>query len=51
MTPEASLAGISARKLWLWYAAAVAAFIPAIGLHCVGEEAIFPKASLFLFCF
>ena len=49
MTPEASLAGISARKLWMWYAAAV--FIPAIGFHCVGEEAIFPKASLFLFCF
>jgi 4-amino-4-deoxy-L-arabinose transferase-like glycosyltransferase len=37
---------ISVRKLWLWYAAAAAAFIPAIGFHYVGEEAIFPKASL-----
>ena len=46
MTPEASPAEISARKLWLWYAAAAAAFIPAIGFHYVGEEAIFPKASL-----
>ena len=46
MTPEASPADISARKLWLWYAAAAAAFIPAIGFHYVGEEAIFPKASL-----
>ena len=46
MTPEASPAGISARKLWVWYAAAAAAFIPAIGFHYVGEEAIFPKASL-----
>lgn len=46
MTPEASPAEISTRKLWLWYAAAAAAFIPAIGFHYVGEEAIFPKASL-----
>ena len=46
MTAEASPAEVSARKLWLWYAAAAAAFIPAIGFHYVGEEAIFPKASL-----
>lgn len=46
MTPDASPAEISTRKLWLWYAAAAAAFIPAIGFHYVGEEAIFPKASL-----
>lgn len=46
MTPDASPSEISARKLWLWYAAAAAAFIPAIGFHYVGEEAIFPKASL-----
>jgi 4-amino-4-deoxy-L-arabinose transferase-like glycosyltransferase len=46
MTPEASPAEISTRKLWMWYAAAAAAFIPAIGFHYVGEEAIFPKASL-----
>ena len=41
MTPEASLAGISARKLWMWYAAA-AAYIAAIEFRYVGEEAIFP---------
>jgi 4-amino-4-deoxy-L-arabinose transferase-like glycosyltransferase len=46
MTPEASPAEISTRKLWLWYAAAAVAFIPAIGFQYVGEEAIFPKASL-----
>ncbi|MGQ0580259.1 MAG: ArnT family glycosyltransferase [Betaproteobacteria bacterium] len=46
MTAEASPAAISTRKLWLWYAAAAAAFIPAIGFHYVGEEAIFPKSSL-----
>lgn len=46
MTAESSPAEVSARKLWLWYAAAAAAFIPAIGFHYVGEEAIFPKASL-----
>ena len=46
MTSEASPAEISTRKLWPWYAAATAAFIPAIGFHYVGEEAIFPKASL-----
>jgi 4-amino-4-deoxy-L-arabinose transferase-like glycosyltransferase len=46
MTAETSSDGISTRKLWLWYVAAAAAFIPAIGFHYVGEEAIFPKASL-----
>ena len=44
MTPEASPAEISTRKPWLWHAAA--AFIPAIGFHYFGEEAIYPKASL-----
>jgi 4-amino-4-deoxy-L-arabinose transferase-like glycosyltransferase len=46
MASEASPIEISTRKLWLWYAAAAAAFIPAIGFHYIGEEAIFPKASL-----
>ena len=39
-----TLAGRS--KLWLWYAAAGAAFLPAVGFHYVGEEAIFPISSL-----
>ena len=34
------------RKLWLWYAAGAAAFVPTLWLHYVGEEAIFPIASL-----
>lgn len=46
MTAATPAAAISARKLWLWYAAAAAAFIPALALHWVGEEAIFPKVSL-----
>lgn len=46
LAAEASPAAVSARRLWLWYAAAAAAFIPAIGFHYVGEEAIFPLVSL-----
>ena len=33
-------------KLWVLYAVAAATFIPAIGFHYVGEEAIFPLVSL-----
>jgi 4-amino-4-deoxy-L-arabinose transferase-like glycosyltransferase len=36
----------STRGLWLWYGAGAAAFLPALGFYYVGEEAIFPKASL-----
>lgn len=46
MAAEAFPTAVSARKLWLCYAAAAAAYIPVIGFHYVGEEAIFPKASL-----
>lgn len=46
MTAQATPAQTSARKLWLWYAAGAAAFIPTLWFHYVGEEAIFPKASL-----
>ena len=34
------------RKLWVLYMLGAAAFIPAIAFHYVGEEAIFPLASL-----
>lgn len=37
---------LTARRLWWYYAAAAAAFVPTIGFQYVGEEAIFPKASL-----
>ncbi|MBM3358593.1 MAG: hypothetical protein FJY54_12805 [Betaproteobacteria bacterium] len=46
MTPEMPHAEVSARKLWLWYAAGAAAFIPVFRLHYIGEEAIFPIVSL-----
>ncbi len=46
MTAENGPAGVSARKLWVLYAAAAAAFIPALGFYYVGEEAIFPISSL-----
>jgi 4-amino-4-deoxy-L-arabinose transferase-like glycosyltransferase len=35
-----------ARRWWLLYAVAAATFLPAIGFHYVGEEAIFPISSL-----
>lgn len=44
--PELHATSVTRRKLWLWYAAAAAAFVPAIGFHYVGEEAIFPVVSL-----
>lgn len=34
------------QRLWLLYAVAAASFLPAIGFHYVGEEAIFPISSL-----
>lgn len=43
---ETRSAGISTRGLWLWYGAAAAAFLPALGFYYVGEEAIHPKAAL-----
>ena len=36
----------AARALWVLYAVAAASFLPAIGFHYVGEEAIFPISSL-----
>ena len=35
-----------ARKLWILYAVAAAAFLPTLRFHYVGEEAIFPVISL-----
>ena len=37
---------IQARRYWVFYAVAAATFLPAIGFHYVGEEAIFPITSL-----
>ncbi len=37
---------IQARRYWVFYAVAAATFLPAIGFHYVGEEAIFPISSL-----
>ena len=34
------------RHFWLWYAAGVAAFLPVLRFHYVGEEAIFPIGAL-----
>ncbi len=36
----------AANRLWRFYAIAAATFLPAIGFHYVGEEAIFPISSL-----
>jgi 4-amino-4-deoxy-L-arabinose transferase-like glycosyltransferase len=44
VTPATPYAG--ATRLWWFYAAAAATFLPAIGFYYVGEEAIFPIASL-----
>ncbi len=35
-----------ARRWWLFFAVAAATFLPALGFHYVGEEAIFPISSL-----
>lgn len=43
---EVSAVSTDRRRLWLWYTAGAAAFIPVFWLHYVGEEAIFPIASL-----
>ncbi|MCC7483973.1 MAG: hypothetical protein IT529_03195 [Burkholderiales bacterium] len=45
MTP-AGVALPAPRRLWWWYAIAAATFLPAVGFHYVGEEAIFPISSL-----
>ena len=37
---------LDARRWWVLYLVAAATFLPAIGFHYVGEEAIFPISSL-----
>ena len=44
MSPASRLPG--AAPLWALYAIAAASFLPALGFHYVGEEAIFPISSL-----
>jgi 4-amino-4-deoxy-L-arabinose transferase-like glycosyltransferase len=36
----------TARRLWTLYAVAAVSFLPALGFHYTGEEAIFPVSSL-----
>lgn len=43
---EASADPAPRRRFWVWYAAGIAAFVPTFWFHYVGEEAIFPIASL-----
>ncbi|MBI2297088.1 MAG: glycosyltransferase family 39 protein [Betaproteobacteria bacterium] len=43
---EASADPAPRHRFWVWYAAGIAAFVPTLWLHYVGEEAIFPIASL-----
>jgi len=46
MTAAASSPANLTRRLWLLYAVAAAAFLPALSFRYVGEEAIFPLVSL-----
>lgn len=46
MTAAAVSSANPARKLWVLYAVAAAAFLPTLRFHFVGEEAIFPLVSL-----
>ncbi len=46
MKAEAATPANLARRLWILYAAAAAAFLPALNFYYVGEEAIFPLVSL-----
>ncbi len=46
MAAETPSIGTTARRLWVLYALAAAAFLPAIGFQYVGEEAMSPRSSV-----